>query len=639
MCGITGYIDSRRAQGAEELDRQVRLMAGRLLHRGPDDGGTFVDAEKGLALGFRRLAIQDLTADGAQPMTSHDGRFVITFNGEIYNFLELRKRLEQEGRAPNWRGHSDTEVMLACITAYGLDLALDLFDGMFALALYDRKDNSLTLARDRMGEKPLYYGWMGHCFLFASELKAFAANDAWQPELDNEAAAAFIRYSYVPAPRSILRGIHKLPPGYLVRVGLDGLIQGNMPEPQPFWDAGAVAEMLPPYNGAPEHVVDELERVLEESIARRMVADVPLGAFLSGGIDSSLVVALMQKQSGRPINTYTIGFNDKRFDEAPHAKAVAEHLGTDHTELYVDTNASLGLIDRLPEFYDEPFADVSALPTLLLSRMTRENVTTTLAGDGGDELFCGYPRYHGMVKKWRRKKGVALPQKVLDELPFGLLNTIPGHKKPSRLGDKLAKKIGDNCAPSLEALYENSMTRWRMVDRPCPVARFGFFGREGARPHLADGLSRLMFADSQSYLPDQLLVKVDRASMAASLEVRAPMLAREVVEFAWRLPSDIKHRDGQSKWPLRKILYKYVPQAIIDRPKQGFEPPLADWLRGPMRDWAQSLLSSDALEKGGMLDPEPIRAVWEEHLKGQRNWHFELWNVLMLQSWRRHWSI
>ncbi|WP_259779326.1 asparagine synthase (glutamine-hydrolyzing) [Aestuariispira ectoiniformans] len=639
MGGITGFIDSRRSQSGEDLERQVRLMAGRLLHRGPDDGGSFVDEKQGLALGFRRLAIQDLTADGAQPMASHNGRYVITFNGEIYNFQELTARLEREGRAPNWRGHSDTEVMLACISAYGVEQALDLFDGMFALALYDRKENTLTLARDRLGEKPLYYGWMGPCFLFASELKALAANDAWAPELDRDAAAAFIRYSYVPAPRSIIRGIGKLLPGHMITLGLDGLSPGSLPSPKAFWDATAIVQNQSPFDGGPEQATDELEKILERSIARRMVADVPLGAFLSGGIDSSLVVALMQKQSARPINTYTIGFNDKRFDEAPHAKAVAQHLGTDHTELYVDTNASLGLVEQLPEFYDEPFADVSALPTLLLSRMTRDNVTTALAGDGGDELFCGYPRYHGTARKRRKKRGVPLPPQILDNLPFGFLNAIPGHKKPSRLGDKLAKKVADSCASSLEALYENGMTRWRVVDRPCPVSRVGYFGDPSAWPALDDPLARLMFADARTYLPDQLLVKVDRASMAVSLEVRAPMLAREVVEFAWALPSQIKHRDGLSKWPLRQVLYKHVPREIIDRPKQGFEPPLADWLCGPMRDWAQTLLSSDSIQQGGLLDPEPVRAVWEEHLKGQRNWHFELWNVLMLQSWRRHWNV
>lgn len=639
MCGITGFIDRQRSQGREALDRQVRLMAGKLLHRGPDDGGAYIEEEAGLALGFRRLAIQDLTADGAQPMKSHDGRFVIVFNGEIYNFRELKTRLEQEGRAPNWRGHSDTEVMLACISAYGLDHALDLFDGMIALALYDRKERRITLARDRLGEKPLYYGWMGHCFLFASELKAFAANDAWQPELDQEAAAAFVRYSYVPAPRSILRGIFKLPPGHSLSLSVEGMAVNQLPAPRPYWDAKAVVESHPAYEGDAGQAVDELERLLMQSVERRMVADVPLGAFLSGGIDSSLVVALMQRQADRPVNTYTIGFNDKRFDEAPHAKAVARHLGTNHTELYVDPNAPLALVEQLPEFYDEPFADVSALPTLLLSRMTRDNVTTALAGDGGDELFCGYPRYQTTARKWRKKTGIALPQHLLDHLPFGFLNAIPGSKKPSRLGDKLAKKVGDNCAPSLEALYENTMTRWRVIDRPCPVSRGGYFAADHTHPMGTDPVARLMFADAQTYLPDQLLVKVDRASMAVSLEVRAPMLAREVVEFAWRLPSGMKHRDGLSKWPLRQVLYKHVPKEIIDRPKQGFEPPLGDWLRGPMRDWAQSLISSEAIQKDGFLDPEPIRAVWEEHLKGQRNWHFELWNVLMLQAWRRHWSV
>lgn len=639
MCGIAGFVDARRAQSRDDLDRQVRLMAGRLFHRGPDDGGSFVQEDVGLALGFRRLAIQDLTTDGAQPMVSHEGRYVVVFNGEIYNFLDLKRRLEQEGRAPDWRGHSDTEVMLACFGAYGVDRTLDLLEGMFALALFDRKEDRLTLARDRLGEKPLYFGWMGNVFMFASELKALAVNDAWAPEMDTEAAAAFVRYSYVPTPRSIIRGIGKLRPGHKIVIDLNRMTPGQLPDPVPYWNAVSVVQEQQDFDGSPEDAVVELEQLLERSIAKRMVADVPLGAFLSGGIDSSTVVAIMQKLSDRPVNTYTIGFNDKRFDEAPHAKAVAGHLGTAHTELYVDTNTSLGLVERLPEIYDEPFADVSALPTLLLSKMTRDNVTTALAGDGGDELFCGYPRYHSAVRKWRRKRGPGLSQAILDNLPFGILNAVPGSRKPSRLGDKFSKIFANNCATSLEALYESYMTRWRVIDRPCPVSRLGYFGEEGRHASLDDLLARLMFADAQSYLPDQLLVKVDRASMSVSLEVRAPLLARDIVEFAWRLPSAIKCHKGLSKWPLRQVLYKHVPQEIIDRPKQGFEPPLADWLRGPMRDWAQSLLSADVLEQGGLLDPEPIRAVWEEHLKGQRNWHFELWNILMLQSWRRHWGI
>lgn len=635
MCGIAGFLDLSKGRPEDRLAAEARAMADRLTHRGPDDEGVWTKPDAGLALGFRRLAIQDLSADGAQPMTDPSGRFTIVFNGEIYNFQDLRRRLEGEGAGP-WRGRSDTEVLLAAVRAWGLMRALEEFDGMFALALWDAESRRLTLARDRMGEKPLYCGWRGQVFLFASELKALHAHPDFSAEIDREAVAGYMRYGYVPAPRSIFAGIEKLPPGAVLTVAADG--PAGVGERSVFWDPIAEAEGAEPFEGAPEAAVDRLEQLLKRSIGRRMVADVPLGAFLSGGIDSSCVTALMQELSDRPVKTFSIGFTDPRFDEAPHAKAVAHHLKTEHTELYVDPNAALKLVPKLPEVYDEPFADASALPTMLLCGLTRKHVTTALSGDGGDELFCGYPRYRAAVDKFRGD--APLSPSMVKATPFGPLNLLSsGFGKPGRFGDKLWRKMSDRAAPSLEALYEGYMSRWRIWDRPAADPTEGYFRRGARRPRLDDDLQRLMVADALTYLPDDLLVKIDRASMAASLEARAPLLSADVVRFAWGLPTAMKLRDRTSKWALREVLYRRVPKPLIDRPKAGFEPPLADWLRGPLRDWAQALIAGDRLAADGLIDPEPVRAVWEEHLKGQRNWHFELWTVLMLQSWRETWSV
>jgi len=637
MCGITGFVSPNSDKNNTVLKAQLQKMTDDLKHRGPDDEGHYVACELGLALGFRRLAIQDLSPDGHQPMQSHDGRYEIVFNGEIYNFLELRKNLEAAG-VTNWKGHSDTEVMLTAISYYGLDRALNLFDGMFAIALYDRKDSTLTLIRDRMGEKPLYYGWSGGSFLFSSELKAMTVYQGWQPKLCKRAANAFLQYSYIPAPLTIYEGIYKLRQGQSLVLPLEGLSAGTLPDPTYYWDPKKTVERPKRSFSNPTQAVDELEELLSTSISRRMVSDVPLGAFLSGGIDSSTVVALMQKLGTQSVKSYAIGFDDPKFDEAPHARAVANHLGTDHTELYANTDILLGAVEKLPFVYDEPFGDVSALPTLLLSHMTREHVTTALSGDGGDELFLGYPRYSDAVNRWRKRNR---PLGLLkDYAPFGGLNLLSAlANRPGRLGDKIWKKSRDGAATDITHLYEGYMSRWQVVDKAMPSATGHYFHDQSLHPNASDPLLGLSFADAVTYLPDDLLVKVDRASMAVSLEVRAPLLARDVVEFAWDLPSEYKVRDGVGKWALRQVLYRHVPQKIIDRPKTGFQPPLADWLRGPLRDWAQSLITDSNFDGDELLDMEPVRALWEEHLKGQRNWHFELWNVLMLQSWRRKWGI
>lgn len=633
MCGITGILDTGRSRSQTDLLALVGEMADQMIHRGPDDSGSFAEEKVGLALGFRRLAIQDLSSDGAQPMASPDQRFTIVYNGEVYNFLELRRELDALG-PQNWRGRSDTEVMLAAFEQWGLDGALQRFDGMFAFALWDAKQRTLTLGRDRMGEKPLYFGWAGKSFVFGSELKAIAAHPDFVAEIDPRAVAAMIRYSYIPAPVTIYRGIEKLPPGGLLSVNVD---TGEVTRAQ-YWDAVAEAEQVATFDGDGPAAARELERLMLRSISRRMVADVPLGAFLSGGIDSATVVALMQKIADKPVRSFTIGFNDKRYDEAPAARAVAQHLETDHYEVYVDAMDTLGMVQRMPMVYDEPFADVSQLPTLLLSHITRQEVTTALTGDGGDELFGGYPRYVTAARQWQNDR--PLSKSLLNLIPFGPLNLISsGFGKPGRFGDKLWRKLSDRTKPSVELLYESYMSRWRVVDRPVPNPDVGYFVEGTRRPKLDDDLKRLMFCDAVSYLPDDLLVKVDRASMAASLETRAPLLNHDIVRFAWSLPSRLAIHDGKGKQVLRDVLDRHVPRQLTERPKQGFVPPLAEWLRGPLRDWSQALISSDRLSADGLLDPEPIRAMWEEHLKGQRNWHFELWNVLMLQSWRETWKL
>lgn len=627
-------MDRRRERSAETLEGIARSMADTMRHRGPDDSGVWAAPESGVALSFRRLAIQDLSKDGAQPMASHSGRYMLVYNGEVYNFLELRRELDEiSGR--NWRGRSDTEVMLAAFEEWGVDGALGRFDGMFAIALWDNQARTLNLIRDRMGEKPLYFGWAGDTFVFASELKAIAAHPDFEARIDPRAVAGLMRYSYIPAPVSIYQGVEKLPPGGIVTVPVasDGKLSRRR-----YWDPVTECESVEPFEGDEAAASRELERLMSRSISRRMLADVPLGAFLSGGIDSATVVSLMRATSDRPPRTFTIGFRDPRFDEAPMARDVARHLGTDHAEVYVDPADSLAMVERMPLVYDEPFADISQLPTLLLCHLTREHVTTALTGDGGDELFAGYPRYGKAVSQWRDDRPMS--RGMMSAVPFGALNLISsGFGRPGRLGDKIWRKMVDRTKPSIELLYEGYMSRWRVVDRPAADPDVGYFVEGTRRPDVDDDFLRLMIADAATYLPDDLLVKVDRASMAASLETRAPLLNHDIVRFAWSLPTRYKLRDGKAKRVLRSVLDRHVPTALTDRPKRGFEPPLADWLRGPLRDWAQALLSSDRLLADDLLDPEPIRAAWEEHLKGQRNWHFELWNVLMLQSWRETWKV
>lgn len=680
MCGIAGFIAAGGQFSHDEMGRILGTMTGAITHRGPDDEGLWSDVDAGVWLGHRRLAIVDLSPAGHQPMLSTSGRYVIVFNGEIYNHLDLRKELEKAVRPPlalalslegrrdstgergdypfssplpegkggnvRWRGYSDTETLLAGIEVWGLEATLKKSIGMFAIVLWDRQTRKLTLARDRIGEKPLYYGWQGgvneQVFLFGSELKALKAHPAFAANIDRGALCLLLRHNYIPAPYSIYQGIAKLEPGCLLSVSL------AQPESKiwKYWDAVEVARagVVQSFVGTADQAVDALEVLVKDAVRQQMMADVPLGAFLSGGIDSSTVVALMQAQSSRPVKTFTIGFNEECYNEAAHARAVARHLGTEHTELYVTSEQAMEVVPRLPSLYCEPFADSSQIPTFLVSQLAKQHVTVSLSGDAGDELFCGYNRYQMTNTLWRKlslapgllralaAKGITL---IAPEKWDGLACFIPGAARYSSLGDKLHKGAGVLASCTVDDLYMG------LVSHLCNPEDWVINGKEpqthlrGARPEL-EGLSdveRMMALDSISYLPDDILVKVDRAAMGVSLESRVPFLDHRVVEFAWRLPLSYKLRDGQAKWPLRQVLYRHVPRELIDRPKMGFGVPLHDWLRGPLRDWAEALLDDGRLRREGYFHPAPIRQMWAEHLSGRRNWMARLWNVLMFQAW------
>jgi asparagine synthase (glutamine-hydrolysing) len=637
MSGIVGFVDVTPRRPAEELTALVERMARRLIHRGPDDEGSLVDPALGLALGFRRLAIQDLSRNGNQPMTSANRRYVMVYNGETYNFRELREELQRVGYRA-WRGSSDTEVLLAAIQRIGVAGMLDRCDGMFAFGLWDRQAQRLHLARDRMGEKPLYYGWAGSTLMFASELKALVEHPSWVGEIDPEALSAFIRYGYVPAPLSIYRGIDKLPAGHWVSFDLTKLQPGHFPAARRYWDSKGVAERAAaePFAGDLDAAADELDRLLTRSVERRMVADVPIGAFLSGGIDSAAVAALMQKVANSPAMTFTVDFGGAVDGEMETARAIARHLGTAHTEIRAEADAPLKAVERLPQIFDEPFADKSQLAAVLLTALTRSRVTMALSGDGGDELFGGHSRYPVAVRQWARIARLSTVSRKAARwahahLPFRALNRLSG------LGDRLYRLFADAANDAPERVLERSHACWRVVDAPTAPFRGGYFADPEGWPKLDSVAARLMFADTATFLPDDVLVKVDRASMAVGLEARAPLLSRDVVEFAWSLPADFRLANGESKRVLRRLASRYMPHELLEHPKQGFEPPVAAWLRGPLRDWADDLLQTEALSDDGLLDAGPIAAAWREHRDGLRDRSDDLWNVLMYQAWRAEW--
>ena len=653
MCGFAGFLGGDGWHDGGACHATLARMTDAMHARGPDDAGYWLDPEARVALGHRRLAIVDLSPAGHQPMPSASGRWMIAFNGEIYNHLDLRQELHASGLAPAWRGHSDTETLLAGFDAWGVRETVERAVGMFAFAVWDRASAVLTLARDRLGEKPLYYGWQGwgreRIFLFGSDLAALRRHPRFEGAIDRGALTQLLRHNYIAAPHAIYEGMAKLPPGSMLSINLRDCIARE----SVYWSAVERyrAGLEQPFGGSPEQAVDALESLLAQAVKRQMMADVPLGAFLSGGVDSSTVVALMQAQSSRPVKTFSIGFHEAQYNEAEHAKAVAAHLGTDHTELYVTAAEAMAVIPRLPEIYSEPFADSSQIPTFLVSQLARSHVTVSLSGDAGDELFCGYNRYSMTERLWGRLSARPLPvrrfaARMLTSLSPDAWNRmanmfmplLPPALQMANVGDKLHKGAGVLDSRTIDDLYLGLTSHWR--DPGAIVVR----GQEPG-PSMMDlaarldgfgDMQRMMALDTLHYLPDDILAKVDRAAMSVSLETRVPLLDHQVVEFAMRLPGAMKLRGGATKWALRQVLYRHVPSALIERPKMGFGAPIGVWLRGPLREWASALLEEGRLRREGYFEPEPIVRRWREHLSGQRNWQHALWNVLVFQAWLEH---
>jgi len=638
MCGLAGFY-SRKACDPAKGERILSQMGQAIFHRGPDQGAEWIDGEAGIGLASRRLAIVDLSPAGDQPMRSASGRFVLSYNGEAYNHLDLRSELERSGKAPAWRGTSDTETLLAGFEAWGVSATLQRAAGMFGLALWDRKDRKLYLARDRIGEKPIYYGWQGQgdasVFLFGSELKALVRHPAFVGEVDRDSLADYMQDSYISAPRSIYRNIFKLLPGCILTLSETGEAQV-----EPYWSASQVIEqgLSDRWTLGEDEAIDELERLFSQAISGQLVADVPVGAFLSGGLDSSTVVAFLQRASSGPVQTFTAGSADPRYDESPFARKIAEYLGTDHHEIMISGEDALAVVPKLSSIYDEPFADSSQVPAFLISQLARSRVTVSLTGDGGDELFAGYDKYHRTERIWRHMRKVPRPLRsatgaVLGAVPGDLWNglgKLAGIDRPhSTLGDQMkrgAKLLG---ARSPRDIGRGFSQRW---DGEAVVVGAARTKRDEATFDLGPAES-VMAMHLQQYLPDDLLVKVDRAAMAVSLETRAPFLDHRIVEFAWRLPLNFKMRGQSTKWILKKMLARHVPLELFDRPKRGFSVPVDEWLRGPLRGWAEDLLSASRLRDDGYFRPNLIRQAWGAHLSGRSNRQAQLWTVLMFQSW------
>lgn len=652
MCGLAGILQMPRQMSPAQTEEQLTLMTDAIAHRGPDSSGLWQDSDAGVALGHRRLAIVDLSTAGHQPMASASGRHILAFNGEIYNHMALRAELEREQGKLSWRGHSDTETLVTGFDVWGIEETIQRSIGMFAIAIWDRRDRRLFLARDRMGEKPLYYGWQGEgaqaTFLFGSELSAVQAHPACGTELNRAGIVQMLRHGHVGEGLSILRGIHKMPPGHIMEVTLEK----REPQSRAYWDGAQISATRSPGLGVPHDpkaATDALEALLLDATKQQMMSsDVPMGAFLSGGIDSSVVVGLMQHLSDRPVHTFSIGFQEPRYDEAGFAKEVANHLGTHHTEHYVSETDLMEVVPQLAQMFSEPFADSSQIPTYLVAKVAREHVTVALSGDGGDELFCGYDRYRQGAKIMNIFNSIARPIRevgadVLRSVPTKAWSAVLDPFRPTPQGketngQRMHRLADYGTSADVDELHRKMVSRWRFPDTAVldafePNSVLTGNAPDGGDLNVAE---RMMQLDTLTYLPDDILTKVDRATMAVSLESRAPLLDHRVAEFAFGLPFDLKVREGKSKWLLRQVLYRHVPAAMIERPKMGFEVPIGLWLRGPLRDWAADLLSTERLNREGNLRAEVIDTMWQQHLAGSHNWGLQLWPVLMFQAWQAH---
>jgi asparagine synthase (glutamine-hydrolysing) len=638
MCGVTGSW----SLFDHDHEAIATNMADQIASRGPDDVGVWIAINDGLALAHRRLAIIDLSPAGHQPMVSSCGRYVLAYNGEIYNHLDIRELLLTQAKVSEWKGHSDTETLLAAICHWGLEATLKKLNGMFAFALWDNHSKNLYLARDRIGEKPMYYGASKSTFLFGSQLKSLSVHPCWQGNIDRDALSLYMKYGYVPAPYSIYEGIRKLPPAHFIVVSDGG---NSISEPKCYWTLDSSSECSQSYDYDNVHsITDNLESLLLDSVRRRMEADVPLGAFLSGGIDSTMIVALMQSISKEPVKTFSIGFEEESYDEARHAKKIAKYLGTDHSELYVSPEDAMSVLPKLSVIYDEPFADHSQIPTFIVSELAKTQVKVSLSGDGGDELFFGYSRYFQVHSWWRKLRLVPRPIRLLMSLTIisipssllnGLLTLLPSKFTSNHLRDRIPKFARLINAPDWLTFYDRVITQGNYPKSLVLNSSNGnnFLNRYKQKIERLSGPEKMMYLDTMLYLPDDILAKVDRASMAVGLEARVPFLDHRLVEFAWRVPFKYKFRDRQGKWILRQVLYRYVPKSLVDRPKMGFGVPIEYWLKGPLSDWAENLLNEEELNQQGFFDSELVQKMWDEHKEGKRRWHVQLWRLLIFQMW------
>ena len=646
MCGINGFY----SKSLSTFHNVIVKMNSAISYRGPDSNGTWTDKSSGIVLGHQRLSIIDLSVSGNQPMRSSSGRFILTYNGEVYNHLEIRKELEKNNFNIKWRGFSDTETLLEAIDFWGIEKSLQKIDGMFAFGLWDQKNRCLILARDRIGEKPLYFGWQGKTinkvFLFGSELKSLKVHPQFEGVINRNAVALQLRHNCIPAPYSIYNDIYKLLPGHYLQLNEYDLKNNLLPSPKKYWSLTdcAIHGNNNQLTLGKEEIQKDLETHLINSVKKQMISDVPLGAFLSGGIDSSTVVALMQSQSFQPVNTFTIGFAENEYNESQYAKKIAKHLGTNHSELYVSSKTAMEVIPKLPTIYDEPFSDSSQIPTFLVSQFAKQNIKVALSGDGGDELFCGYTR-HAISKNFLNisrlipltfRKIISNGIKSVSPQSWNRLSKfLPGLNNYSKFGDKIHKGADILNARTLFDIYYILCSHWQNPTKTVINSEEPGTFLTDLRPKLKglNSQQQMMVLDFITYLPNDILVKVDRAAMSSSLETRIPFLDHKLIEYVWKIPHSLKFRNGNGKWILKKILNKYVPKNLTERPKMGFEIPIGSWLRGPLRDWAENLLNKKRLQQEKYFNPELIRDKWEEHLSGKKNWQYDLWDILMFQAW------